>query len=400
MPHAICLQDLEFQTITKKLVSSGGGAWCPTLERIGVPKIPVNVLNAVFYLYESYDDAKAGRNPGGTGFIVGWNKGPRTAPYHYYAVTNWHVAVDASDPDSPPCPVIRLNTKNNQTEIINLKPKDWHYIPQGPDIAVVPIEIDSTILKWSYVPTDMFAEVDDIQSGRVGIGDDVFMAGLFIDHDGEAVNVPSSRFGNVSVLPTPFSKIAQLTGFEAPAYILDMHSRSGFSGSPVFLYRTPGQDLTTPIYRQFTVDISRPPMSRRPLDSHDIRIFGETIFLFLGIHFGQFAEEWETGERKPGAAWESKKRGLIQEGPFVKGWSGMTTVMPAWYITHVLEEIPEIIKMREKKEAEVARRPRPKRPDPEKTKKQKDNTSNPNHLDDFKRLVDVAARKRPQDDPT
>jgi hypothetical protein len=233
MPHAICLQDLEFQRRPSAVVSSCGGARVPTLERVGVPKIPSNVLNAVFYLYENYADAKAGRNPGGTGFIVGWNEDRAIGgANHFYAVTNWHVAVDARDSDSPPCPVIRLNMKaTGQTSIIDLKPGDWHYLPRGPDIAVAPIEIDAPNLKWSYVPTDMFAEVEDIQNGRVGIGDDVFMAGLFIDHDGDAVNVPSSRFGNVSVLPTPFSKIRQPTGFKAPTYVVDMHSRSGFSGS-------------------------------------------------------------------------------------------------------------------------------------------------------------------------
>jgi hypothetical protein len=399
MPHRICLQDLDFETIIHKVVSTCGGAWCPRFERTGLPKIPAKVLNAVFYLYETRADAKAGRNPGGTGFFVGWIEDRAEGVRHLYAVTNWHVAVDASDPDSPPCPVIRVNTRDNKTSIIDLKPSDWKFIPQGPDIAVAPVEINSERLQWSCISPDIFAETADIQNGNVAIGDDLFMAGLFVDHDGGAVNVPSSRFGNISVLPTPFSKIRQVTGFEAPAYVVDMHSRSGFSGSPVFLFRTPGQDLTTPIYRQFTVDISSSARFDNPrlLHNDDIKIFGETIFLFLGIHFGQFAEEWETGERKTRSSSESKKRGLIKEGAYVKGWSGMTTVMPAWYITHVLENIPEIVAMRERKNAEIAAAPKRKRPEPERATKPKDDDVNPNHLDDFTRLVDVAARKRPRE---
>jgi hypothetical protein len=136
----------------------------------------------------------------------------------------------------------------------------------------------------------------------------------------------------------------------------------------------------------------------RGLHSDDIKIFGETIFLFLGIHFGQFGEEWETAEQTITTAAESKKRGLIRDKAYVKGWSGMTTVIPAWYITEVLKRIPEIVAMREKKDAERLKKPQAKRPVAEK-KKQKDD-SNPNHLDDFTRLVDVAARKRPQDDQT
>ena len=35
-----------------------------------MPYIPQNVINGVFYLYRDDADARAGRNPGGTGFIV------------------------------------------------------------------------------------------------------------------------------------------------------------------------------------------------------------------------------------------------------------------------------------------------------------------------------------------
>ena len=108
-----------------------------------MPKIVPTVLNAVFYLYESRADAEAGRSPGGTRFIVGWNKGPSLGgPYHIYAVTNWHVAVKDDDPDDPPCPVMRMNTKSNKTEILELRPNDWHFVPGGLDIAVTPLEID------------------------------------------------------------------------------------------------------------------------------------------------------------------------------------------------------------------------------------------------------------------
>ncbi len=244
-----------------------------------MPKIPHQVLKAVFYLYESHADAKAGTDPGGTGFIIGWNKG-RTlgGPFHFYAVTNWHVAVDDSDLDSPPCPVIRINTKGSGTSIVDLRPSDWHFISKGPDIAVAPLEINSETLDWSYIPTDMFADIEDIQNGDVAVGDDVFMAGLFVDHDGGAANIPSSRFGNISVLPTSLSTIMQNTGYEAPTYVIDMHSRSGFSGSPVFIYRTPGQDLTVPLDMQFRIDISGSRMQRGPLRGDQIRSHGRNHF--------------------------------------------------------------------------------------------------------------------------
>src|SRR5262249_51938844 len=162
--------------------------------------------------------------------------------------------------------------------------------------------------KWSYIPTDSFAVGDDIWNGRVALGDDVFMIGMFVDHDGDQVNVPSARFGNISVMPLPFANIRQGTGLQTPSYVIDMHSRSGFSGSPVFMYRPPQQDL---------------PEQLVPATHRNVNI--DTIFRFLGIHFGQFPEEWEIGRRKPRRT-EARKRGLITDGAYVTGWSGMTIV--------------------------------------------------------------------------
>ena len=178
-----------------KVVSSGGGASSTLFQKVGVPKIPQQVLSSVFYLYETKADADAGRDPGGTGFILGWTHELPAVPVHYYAVTNWHVAVKEPAPDErPQCPVIRLNTKYGTTQAIDLKPENWHHIQGGIDIAVTPIEFDVRHMDWSFVPSDMVAWELDIENGLVGVGDDVFMVGLFVDHDGEAVNVPSSRF--------------------------------------------------------------------------------------------------------------------------------------------------------------------------------------------------------------
>ena len=170
-----------------------------------MPKIVPTVLNAVFYLYESRADAEAGRSPGGTRFIVGWNKGPSLGgPYHIYAVTNWHVAVKDDDPDDPPCPVIRMNTKSNKTEISRAKAERLALRAGRPRYCGDAIGNRLATLNWSYVPTDMFALIEDVQSGKVAVGDDVFMAGLFVDHDGGAVNVPSARLRNSLVLlPSP-----------------------------------------------------------------------------------------------------------------------------------------------------------------------------------------------------
>jgi hypothetical protein len=275
-----------------------------------MPRIPEPILESVFYLYENADDAKAGKNPGGTGFIVGeWPYG------FYYAVTNWHVAVDHEHPIHP---VIRLNTKDGGTDILDLGPEDWEFIPGRNDIAVYPLTL-SPIHEFSYIPVDMFLTDPALHpaSREVAVGEDAFMLGLFVDHAGGTTNIPSARFGNVSMLPNPKALIEQPTGYFGESYVVDMHSRSGFSGSPVFVYRTFGTDLSTrgeQRLRGLTIPQSRarPWGQGQGIYGVDATFRTENMFKFLGIHWGQFPEEWEIGKPSVAIPAEHRKQ-LVNE---------------------------------------------------------------------------------------
>ena len=61
------------------------------------------------------------------------------------------------------------------------------------------------------------------------------MVGRFVDHDGGPTNLPAARFGNISIGP---SKIRSELGKYVDTICLDTNSRTGFSGSPVYVYRT------------------------------------------------------------------------------------------------------------------------------------------------------------------
>src|SRR2546425_12270060 len=100
------------------------------------------------------------------------------------------------------------------------------------------------------------------------------MVGRFVDHDGAGTNVPAARFGHISVNPQP---IKQPTGATLPSFILDVHARAGYSGSPVFVFRTAASDITTGNV------VVAPPYIR-----------------ILGLLWGQFPELWEIeGGTKP-----------------------------------------------------------------------------------------------------
>src|SRR4051812_19666389 len=111
------LQDLDFDRLPVECLSTGG---CPYTRWVRI------VLDSVFFLYATADDALAGRNPGGTGFVAARGMHPSV---RHFAVTNWHVA--CRDGYS----VIRLKKRDGVVDIVELGPHDWTFIPGKYDVA-------------------------------------------------------------------------------------------------------------------------------------------------------------------------------------------------------------------------------------------------------------------------
>jgi hypothetical protein len=291
-----------------------------------MPRIPPNVLDSVFYLYATADDARSGKNPGGTGFAAARGLHPSV---RHFAITNWHVACRDS------FSVIRLKKRDGGVDILELGPEDWEFIPGKYDVAAVPLSLDPMIHQTRFIHATTF-EPKPIHGARkapyMGVGDDAFMMGLFVDYAGLGTNVPSARFENISLIPDGDALIEQPNGYKRLSYVVDMHSRTGFSGSPVFAYRTLGSDLANPLVglKFETFDAKRA--------AHTREIGGlkaETKFRFLGIHWGAFPGLFE--RKNLDKLDESRRAHLITQGAYVKGLSGMTCVIPAWQVLEVLD---------------------------------------------------------------
>lgn len=278
-----------------------------------MPRISQAILDSIFYLYPSVDAAENGEHYGGTGFLVAYlpersfNRSPPV-----YGVTNWHIVKHS--------PVIRLNASDGQRKVIDLDPSDWDWIADGDDIAAVLLPRGlhlEEFIKHQPIASSMFTTHQVVRDTGIGVGDDVFMVGRFIEHDGGVTNQPAARFGNISVMPTP---ILQPNNRKRDCYIIDMHSRTGYSGSPVFVYRTFGQDLAGAdfdrLLRSPTVNTVRDAV--RPHRS------------LLGIHCAQFPEQWPIEDHQI-------YNHVRDPRPHVVGMSGMTIVVPAWRITELLE---------------------------------------------------------------
>ena len=304
----ITYHSFEFEQAKVEAFGSRGTKYFRRIN-IGMPRIPDAVLDCVFYLYKSFEDAEKGAKPGGTGFlvVVPSELYPHAEPY-LYAVTNKHVVLKGYT-------AIRVNTLDGGNEVFDTDPCAWYSESNSDDIAIYSdlAFLNPDFHRVAAIPVSLFATDEKIVAKSIGVGEDVFMVGRFVDHQGEATNIPSARFGNISVMLTPI-KDGEYYG---ESYIIDMHSRTGYSGSPVFVYRTGGTNFN---------EVST---------THVVTISAKDTFLhLLGMHYGQFPEKWTfTLKEKPGM--EGHEGLMVKEGS-VDGLSGMTIVIPAQRILDLL----------------------------------------------------------------
>ena len=270
-----------------------------------MPRIPDGIKDSTFFLYSGADEARQGAKFGGTGFVLSLTSERVPEITYFYGVTNWHVAVSGG------FSTIRFNNENGGTNLLEKGPEDWIFDPDGYDLAIIPIPPNVVPLTPSEslnslkpIPTTLIYKRDqllDPNQLNVGLGDDVFMLGRFVDMDDDLINSPTARFGCISVMPSPIKQCGPKNGFK-DCYCLDMHSRSGYSGSPVFVYRTPGTSIDH-ILKTGSPDLTR------------------TMLCLLGVHFAQFPEELRV-------------MGNNEQKLF--GPSGMTCVIPSWKILDLL----------------------------------------------------------------
>src|SRR5258708_7512305 len=81
-----------------------------------MPRINDDLLDCVIYLYPTVEDARSGYGAGGSGFLASVPSLKYPDRWYRYAITNAHVV--APKDDKKPAPVIRLNTRSGDTEVI------------------------------------------------------------------------------------------------------------------------------------------------------------------------------------------------------------------------------------------------------------------------------------------
>jgi trypsin-like peptidase len=257
-------------------------------------RIPDDLTYGISFTYRTHADAEDNARHGGTAFLIGKPVEGVGAPdgmFLIYAVTNYHVVYDSNSP------VLRLHRRDGKLSILDLKKEDWVPHPDGEDLAIAYIsentDLSDTLQNVKFVTTSQFLTPEIIKSHDIGLGDDVFMVGRFLNHQGtKDALAPAVRQGSICMMTQPLWN--SVTNNDAPSFSVEMRSRTGFSGSPVVVYRN---SLTAPISAP-SVEPGVPPF----------------WWYLLGVNWG-YVNEKDTGENT---------------------W--LNGVVPAWKILELLEE--------------------------------------------------------------
>jgi hypothetical protein len=146
---------------------------------------------------------------------------------------------------------VRSNLVNGGVREDNWAKGHWffHPDPGSTDVAVAPIdfnpeeEFKQIVLRTPHPDKGIIATTEMMRQSKIGLGDEIFIVGLFRSHHGQQRNVPIIRIGNLAMLKGEpvFTNYCGYT----EAHLVEARSIGGLSGSPVFIH--------TPVPHQMNV---------------------------------------------------------------------------------------------------------------------------------------------------
>jgi hypothetical protein len=127
----------------------------------------------------------------------------------------------------------RVNCTAGGSQWIDTPLANWAVHPDSPaiDVAVLKSGIPPG---WDHlsISSKMAVTEDLIKIEEIGIGDEIFITGLFTRHPGQQTNIPIVRIGNIAAMPAE-KIMTEVSAMQA--YLVECRSTGGLSGSPVFV---------------------------------------------------------------------------------------------------------------------------------------------------------------------
>lgn len=293
----------------------------------------------------------------GTGFLVSFGEGS-------YLVTAAHVAKDLASSF-----YLRLNT-NSGARCVPIRAAEWVTDDQDKtvDVAITTLDLSKigSFDAGYLMGEEFFWHPDEAhENWNVGVGDMIYVVGLFKFHYGRKRNVPIVHSGNIAMLPEDekleiedWNSSDPDARLEAEAYLIECHALDGLSGSPVFV-RSTGR-------------VEKAWKDLKTGAEVNVRVPRDEVLL-LGLFQG---------------SWDAKPAKLLaqQLGESVLVPTNVGVVVPVKKI----EALMGSDKLKKLTDAQL-REKKPPKATLKKTSK-KDATPNPDHREDFKRLLGAAVR--------
>ncbi len=282
----------------------------------------------------------------GTGFFAVMVTGERL---FQHIVAARHVIEDINF--DPIC--MRLNRSDGRIQHTYTHKEHWVFHPDpAVDIAVCPTDVPPEQYDIAHVHLgEEVATPDVFRDEKIGLGEDVFMAGLFTRHIGQTANSPIVRIGTLAGMPT--EKVETNRGL-VHAYLVETRSIAGLSGSPVFLHMAP----------------------LRVMGDGEVRQSRGKPHYFLGVMQGHHV----TSDPIDVASPDDSTPGDMN--------TGIGVVIPAERVSEVID-LPVLREAREMI-AEKMRKGSGFVEDSAKGKEPPATDENPQHREDFSRLLDAA----------
>jgi hypothetical protein len=266
----------------------------------------------------------------GTGFLV---TVPGTRQNHFaFMVTARHVAEKLEGNEF----YVRVNRHNGKAVALKAAADNkWFYHPterKHVDAAVsffAPSRVSE--LAVQLIPIEMFADGTVIDNHDIGIGDEVFITGLFTKVTETTRNIPIVRTGTVAMIPgerIPFGDSM------IEAYLVESRSIGGLSGSPVFVRETLKIHAGLSPNPKFWSGLGKDTSGESPFDELEMQGTGRFYF------FGSMIGHWEI----PTGFTQSEAEAVNM---------GIAPVVPAHKIREIILQ-PEIVEIMKNIDAEMA----------------------------------------------
>ncbi len=168
-----------------------------------------------------------------TGFFVTVHASSLPGRAHVYFVTARHVAEGLEGREGI---YFLVNKKGGGTISVPSSDKHFYFHPTDPaaDVAVIRCGFAKGM---DFVATNIndLLTPESIREKNIGIGDEVFITGLFKPASGLDRVMPILRYGNIAMIPE--EPVQTELGY-AEVYLIEARSIGGVSGSPVFVRET------------------------------------------------------------------------------------------------------------------------------------------------------------------